>query len=68
DIHGCEVIKLLQTDPKTAELPVIIISADAMTNQIKQLKEAGAKDFLIKPIDIVQFLKTVDEWIGISSS
>jgi PAS domain S-box-containing protein len=63
DIHGSEVIKLLQTEPKTAELPVIIISADAMTNQIKQLKEAGAIDFLVKPIDIVKFLKTVDEWI-----
>jgi len=64
DIHGSIVIELLQAEPRTAEIPVIILSADAMTKQIKQLLKAGAKDYLVKPIDIVQFLKTVDEWIS----
>ncbi|MHB1687971.1 MAG: hybrid sensor histidine kinase/response regulator [Ignavibacteriaceae bacterium] len=63
DIYGSKVIKLLQAEPRTAEIPVIILSADAMTKQIEQLMEAGAKDYLIKPIDVVQFLKVVDEWI-----
>jgi signal transduction histidine kinase/ActR/RegA family two-component response regulator/type II secretory pathway pseudopilin PulG len=68
DIHGSEVIKLLQEEPRTSKIPVIILSADAMTKQIKQLMEAGAKNYLIKPIDVVQFLKAVDEWIRISST
>ena len=60
DIHGNEVIKLLQSEPRTAAIPVIILSADAMTKQIEQLMEAGAKDYLTKPIDVVQFLNVVD--------
>ncbi|MDP3150604.1 MAG: PAS domain S-box protein, partial [Ignavibacteria bacterium] len=64
DIHGSIVLKLLQAEPRTAEIPVIILSADAVTRQIEQLMEAGAKDYLIKPIDVVQFLKLVDEWIS----
>ncbi|MEI7812860.1 MAG: ATP-binding protein, partial [Ignavibacteria bacterium] len=60
DIHGSRVIKLLQADPKTAEIPIIIISADIITKQINQLMDAGAKDYLMKPIDVGQFLKIVD--------
>ncbi|MFA6979567.1 MAG: PAS domain S-box protein [Ignavibacteriaceae bacterium] len=67
DIHGSIVLKLLQAEPRTAEIPVIILSADAVTRQIEQLMEAGAKDYLIKPIDVVQFLKLVDEWISKST-
>jgi len=63
DIHGREVIKLLQEEPRTSKIPVIILSADAMTKQIKQLMADGAKDYLIKPIDVVHFLKLVDAWI-----
>lgn len=63
DIHGSEVIKLLRSEPKTADIPVIILSAYAMSRQIEILLEAGAKDYLVKPIDVVQFLKMVDERI-----
>ena len=63
DIHGNEVLKMLQAEPRTAEIPVIILSADAMVKQSEQLMEAGAKDYLLKPIDVMQFLKVVDEWM-----
>jgi PAS domain S-box-containing protein len=61
DIHGNEVIKLLQAEPKTTEIPVIILSADAMTKQIEKLMKTGVRNYLIKPIDVVQFLEVVDE-------
>ena len=64
DIHGSIALKLLQEEPRTAETPVIILSADAVTKQIEQLIEAGAKDYLIKPIDVVQFLKAVDKFLS----
>ena len=63
DIHGSEVMKLLKAEPKTTNLPVIILSADAMSKQIKQLIKMGAKDYLIKPIDVGYFLKIVDDWV-----
>ena len=64
DIHGSEVIKLLQAEPRTAEIPVIILSAYSMSRQIeKLLATGGAKDYLIKPIDVAQFMKVVDEWM-----
>jgi CheY-like chemotaxis protein len=67
DIHGSEVLRKLKADIRTTEIPVIILSADAMTKQIERLIETGAKDYLIKPIDVLNFLKIIDEWIKKSS-
>ena len=64
DISGYEVIKILQSDEKTREIPVVIISADAMPGQIEKLLKAGAEQYLTKPLDVTAFLLVVDEWIG----
>jgi PAS domain S-box-containing protein len=63
DIHGSEVLKNLQAEAKTKYIPVIIISADAMSDRIEKLTLAGVKDYLTKPLDIITFLKAVDTWI-----
>jgi CheY-like chemotaxis protein len=52
DIPGYEVLNMLKSDPATADIPVVVISADAMSRQIKRLIEAGAHDYLTKPIDL----------------
>ncbi len=64
DIRGIDVLALLQDDGATASIPVVIISADANPRKIEELKIAGAKDYLSKPIDIPQFLAMVDKWIS----
>ena len=64
DIHGREVLTNLKAEEKTSAIPVVIVSADAMPEKIGKLKQAGVKDYLTKPLDIVEFLKVVDEWIG----
>jgi CheY-like chemotaxis protein len=63
DIHGSEVIRLLQADKQTQSIPVVIISADAMPKQLEKLLSAGAKNYLTKPIEVSAFLKVVDEYL-----
>ncbi len=64
DISGNEVIKLLQSDEKTKSIPVVVISADAMPHQIELMMNAGAFEYLTKPLDILAFLKVVDDLMG----
>ena len=64
DLHGSKVFERLQADDNVKNIPVVIISADAMTKQIDKLIKQGAKDYLTKPIDVVQFLKVVEEYLG----
>jgi PAS domain S-box-containing protein len=63
DIHGREVLKQLKTDEKTMGIPVVIVSANAMPNQIDKFLKEGAVNYLAKPFDIHDFLKVVDEFI-----
>jgi len=64
DIQGDEVLNLLQQNEKTKSIPVIVLSANAMSGQIEKLMKAGAENYLTKPIDVVEFLKVIDETIG----
>ncbi len=60
DLPGAEVIARLHSDPRTAELPVVVISADATMGQVKRLLDAGARDYLTKPLDVNRFFEVLD--------
>jgi PAS domain S-box-containing protein len=64
DIHGSEVLKRLQENKLAKLIPVVILSADAMGHQMERLIKAGAKAYITKPLDIVDFLKIVDGYFG----
>ena len=63
DIHGSEVLKLILAEEKTRNIPVVVISADAMPQQLDRLLKAGAKHYLTKPLDISELLKIIDRYI-----
>jgi len=63
DIHGYDVLMLLQAEIKTREIPVVVISADAMPLQLAKLLKAGARNYLTKPLDVPAFLQEVDKWV-----
>lgn len=52
DKPGAEVLRELRSNPQTANIPVVVLSADATENQIHRLLQAGAKAYLTKPIDL----------------
>ena len=64
DMHGSEVLRQLQSQPETAKIPVVVLSADATPSQIERLLTAGARNYLTKPFDIDPFLAVVDEMVA----
>jgi CheY-like chemotaxis protein len=64
DMHGADLLQALRTDKRTEHIPVVVVSADATATQIERLLSAGARNYLTKPIDVAQFLFTVDEILG----
>jgi PAS domain S-box-containing protein len=61
DLPGWEVLSRLQSDAATREIPVVIISADATSRQIERLMAAGARAYLTKPLDMLEFFRVIDE-------
>jgi PAS domain S-box-containing protein len=59
DMTGEEVLRRLRENPRTREIPVIIVSADATQRQIQRLREAGAHSYLTKPFDVQEFLQVL---------
>jgi len=64
DLDGDEVIERLRADSRTAEIPVVIYSADATERQVRQLLEAGAVAYLTKPAKVTEFLAMIDGILG----
>ncbi len=61
DIHGSEVLRRIREDSVISRTPVVIISADVTSNQVKRLLDAGAQAYLPKPLDVQEFLRIVDD-------
>jgi two-component system, response regulator RpfG len=51
DIDGVEFIKRLRNDINCKDIPVVIITALNDKNALYKALEAGATDFLVKPVD-----------------
>src|SRR2546423_1321028 len=61
DLPGWQVLAQLKADQLTRDIPVVIISADATSPQIKRLLSAGARAYLTKPIDIAEFFRVIED-------
>ena len=68
DMPGDEVLRQLQADPRTAAIPVVVISGDAMPQRSRELLAMGASTFLTKPYDMQQFLGIIDDTLASAPS
>jgi CheY-like chemotaxis protein len=60
DLNGIEVLKILRSEPVTAKIPVIAVSANAMPRDIKKGLEAGFFRYITKPIMVNEFMDAVN--------
>jgi two-component system cell cycle response regulator len=67
EMDGFEVCRRLKADPKNQHVPVLMITALDQTSDRVQGLEAGADDFLSKPVDDVQLLARVKSLVRLKS-
>jgi two-component system cell cycle response regulator len=67
EMDGFEVCRRLKANPATAHVPVVMITAlDQPSDRVKGL-QAGADDFLTKPVDDVQLMARVKSLVRLKS-
>lgn len=59
-MSGQEALNELKKYKNTANIPVVALSADALTDSIKSGKTQGFKDYITKPINIDHFISVLD--------
>jgi len=60
DLSGEEVLRELRADPRTAAIPVVVVSADATAKTVERLRASGAEAYLTKPLNVKQFVATIE--------
>jgi signal transduction histidine kinase/ActR/RegA family two-component response regulator len=64
DLHGEEVLARLQDDPLTREIPVVIVSADAVPGDVSRLLARGARSYVTKPLEVGALLALLDDMLA----
>ena len=59
DIDGVEALSRLRADDRTASIPVLAVTAQAMQGDRERCLAAGFDGYLSKPIDVGQLLEAV---------
>ena len=62
-IDGVAATRLLKSDPEIHDIPVIAMSAHAMSHNIREALEAGCLDYITKPIDTRGFVSKIEGYL-----
>lgn len=57
ELDGLEVTRLLKADPATSSIPIIVLTAHAMTSDRDSALAAGCNDFDTKPIELPRLVE-----------
>ena len=60
-MDGFEALQQLKTQPETANLPVVALTANASSEEVEKGKQAGFKRYLVKPVQVDALLEAFNE-------
>lgn len=64
EMDGYAVLSRLRSNPGTAHIPVVAVTAYAMLSDIERGRKAGFDGYLTKPLDVEKFYSTVNDFLG----
>jgi CheY-like chemotaxis protein len=63
ELDGFETISRIRQDPRLKDIPIIAVTAKAMAGDRERCIQAGASDYISKPVDIDQLLSLLRIWL-----
>jgi two-component system, response regulator len=69
-MSGVEVLKIIRKDPAFNKVPVIMLTSSRDTRDLQECYDNGANSFVVKPVNINDFIDVVKElgqyWVVIN--
>jgi CheY-like chemotaxis protein len=63
EMDGYETMRLIRKNPRFARIPIIAVTAKAMVSDQKLCLDAGASDYIAKPIDLDKLFSLMRVWL-----
>jgi CheY-like chemotaxis protein len=64
EMDGFETMRAIREDPRFRSLPIIAVTAKAMKGDREKCIEAGASDYLAKPVDSEELVSKLRDWLS----
>jgi two-component system response regulator len=58
-VDGIEVVRQLKNDPRTQQIPVVMLTSSSRKADLEASYRAGANSYIVKSVDYEQFLRDV---------
>ena len=62
DISGMEATQRLKSDEETRDIPIIAVTAFAMSGDEAKILASGCDGYIAKPFNVADFLRIVAHW------
>lgn len=62
-IDGVEALGRIRADERTAAIPVVALTAQAMSGDRERFLESGFDGYISKPVDVLEFIQTVARYV-----
>ncbi len=63
EMDGYDTLRAIRSDPAVKDIPVIVLTAKTMQSEREKSLQAGASDFLTKPVDFDKLLSLLRVWL-----
>jgi CheY-like chemotaxis protein len=63
EMDGYETMQVIRQNPSFHRLPIVALTAKAMKGDREKCLEAGASDYLAKPVNTEQLLSSLRMWL-----
>ena len=67
-LDGWQATRRIKSDPATKGIPIVALTAHAMSGDREKAMEAGCDDYDSKPVDMNRLLKKMNDLLGIEST
>ena len=62
-MDGYETIRAIRAIDRFASLPIIAVTVKTTDDERQRCLDAGASDYISKPVDTIEFLAVVEPWL-----
>jgi len=64
EMDGLTAISMIRKDERTQSIPMFALTAHALPADRQRALDAGADEYITKPMDLNDLVKSVDKWLN----